>query len=250
MKIIKSNLIIKLITFLICSLICSSSLNLGNTNALSQVNSNHITIDSYDHYLWEWSTREVISTESVGYDGWSYCPSIATDNLGNVHVAWHDQSEYLGAGDDWDIFYKCWNSSTFSWTTTEIVSTESTLDSEYVSIAVDIYGNVHFTWFDESMYAGSGIDQDIFYKQKEASTASWTTTEVVSTVSTGQSSDPKIWEEFLKVDNRDFFDEHNPMGQRVGKCMELADFKIFNDGHLDKSMKQIEKIWGEIKEKC
>ncbi len=40
-------------------------------------------------------------------------------------------------------------------------------------------------------------------------------------------SDPKTWEEFLKVDNRDFFDETNLMGQRVGKCMEIADFKTF-----------------------
>lgn len=62
-------------------------------------------------------------------------------------------------------------------------------------------------------------------------------------------SDPKIWEEFLKIDNRDFFDETNSMGQQVGKCIELADFKIVNDSDLKKSMKEIEEIWGKIGKK-
>ena len=59
-------------------------------------------------------------------------------------------------------------------------------------------------------------------------------------------SDPKTWEEFLKIDNRDFFDETNPMGQQVGKCMEIADYKITNDGDLEKSKKEIEEVWGKI----
>jgi len=62
-------------------------------------------------------------------------------------------------------------------------------------------------------------------------------------------SDPKTWEEFLKVDNRDFFDETNPMGQQVKKCMELADFKIMNDADLKKSMKEIKDVWARIEKK-
>jgi len=62
-------------------------------------------------------------------------------------------------------------------------------------------------------------------------------------------SDPKTWEEFLKIDNRDFFDETNPMGQQVGKCMEIADFKIVNDADLEKSMKEIEEVWEKIKKR-
>ena len=60
-----------------------------------------------------------------------------------------------------------------------------------------------------------------------------------------KSSDPKIWEEFLKVDSRDFFDEKDPMGQQVGKLLEIADFKI-NNTDLHKSMKEIEEIWEKI----
>ena len=63
-------------------------------------------------------------------------------------------------------------------------------------------------------------------------------------------SDPKTWEEFLKVDERDFCDAKNPMGQRVGECLELADHKVFNDGGLRDSMNKIKEIWEEIKERC
>jgi len=59
-------------------------------------------------------------------------------------------------------------------------------------------------------------------------------------------TDPKKWKEFLKVDNRDFFDEKNPYGQQVKKCMELADFKIDNTD-LDESLREIEEIWAKIK---
>lgn len=64
-----------------------------------------------------------------------------------------------------------------------------------------------------------------------------------------KASDPKTWEEFLKIDNRDFFDETNPMGQQVGKCIEVADFKITNDADLEKSKKEIEDIWEKIKKR-
>jgi dephospho-CoA kinase len=66
----------------------------------------------------------------------------------------------------------------------------------------------------------------------------------------GKPSDPKTWEDFLKADNRDFFDETNPLGQQVGKCMELADYKIMNDGEFQSSLEKVKKVWEEIKEKC
>lgn len=66
----------------------------------------------------------------------------------------------------------------------------------------------------------------------------------------GKTSDPKIWEEFIKVDNRDFFDPENPKGQQVGKCLELTDYKIINDSSLENFKNKINEIWEEIKEKC
>jgi dephospho-CoA kinase len=69
-------------------------------------------------------------------------------------------------------------------------------------------------------------------------------------VSRGKLSDPKTWEEFLAVDERDYFDPNNPNGQQVGKCIKRADYLITNNGEVGNSMKEIENIWEEIKEKC
>jgi len=59
-------------------------------------------------------------------------------------------------------------------------------------------------------------------------------------------TDPKTWDEFLKVDNRDYFDKNNVFGQQVRECMAIADFKIINDD-LEESKKEVERIWEKIK---
>ena len=136
-----------------------------------------------------WTTTEVVSTESTGD---SEFPSLAVDTSGNVHIAWHDRTNYAGAESDWDIFYKCWDASTYTWTTTEVVSTESTEESSWLSLAIDTSGNVHIAWEDVTDYAGASWDWDIFYKRWNASTSAWTTTEVVSTESTEDSYSPSL----------------------------------------------------------
>jgi len=132
-----------------------------------------------------WTISEVVSTESTGY---SFHPSLAIDGAGNVHTTWEDWTDYAGSGTDYDIFYKCWNVSTSLWTTTEVVSTESILNSNYPTLTTDATRNVHIVWEDETNYAGAGGDYDIFYKCWNVSTYSWTMTEVVSTESTDASS--------------------------------------------------------------
>jgi len=62
-----------------------------------------------------------------------------------------------------------------------------------------------------------------------------------------KSSDPKTWEDFLKVDERDNFDISNPMGQQTGKLLEVSDFVIVNKGSLKDSLDEIKKIWEKIK---
>jgi hypothetical protein len=136
-----------------------------------------------------WTTAEVVSTES-----WSISrfPAIALDNETNVHVSWDDGSDYSGAGLDQDVFYKYRNYTTGVWSTTEVISTESGSFSERSSIIVDRFGNRHITWFDGSNYLSSGSDHDIFYKKWNTSTSTWTTTEVISTESNGNSDVPSI----------------------------------------------------------
>mgnify|MGYP001609705850 CR=1 FL=1 len=68
-------------------------------------------------------------------------------------------------------------------------------------------------------------------------------------LSRGKASDPRTWDEFLVIDNRDYFDESNPHGQQVRDCMARADFLIVNDADIAKSLKEVETIWEKIKER-
>ncbi|GAG72327.1 unnamed protein product, partial [marine sediment metagenome] len=85
-----------------------------------------------------------------------------------------------------------WNATTATWTMTEVVSTESTSYSTWSTLAVDGSGNVHIAWCDGTNYSGSETDNDIFYKRWNATTVTWTMTEVVSTESTSSSGYPTL----------------------------------------------------------
>lgn len=61
-------------------------------------------------------------------------------------------------------------------------------------------------------------------------------------------SDPKTWEGFLEIDIRDF-GEDDPLGQQVCKCMEMADFFIFNNSNVEVLMKRVKEIFNEIEKK-
>jgi len=140
-----------------------------------------------------WNDPETI--ESGGLNEMSRCsPSLYVEDDGTVHVAWADTLDHAGSGNDYDILYKN-RTNAGIWSNTEVVSTESTSNSEYPWIVVDNIGTVHVVWEDDSDYAGAGDDEDIFYKYKTAG-GSWSNTEVVSTESTGTS-----WYPSLEVDN-------------------------------------------------
>ena len=140
-----------------------------------------------------WTATEVVSTESTGAGPIeSYTPSLDVDSFGNIHIAWYDQTDYLGAGTDWDIFYKRWDAISSSWTTTEVVSSGFNGNAFDASLAVDSVGNVHIAWRDETNYDFAGTDWDIFYKRWDILSSSWTTTEVVSTESTLNSISPSL----------------------------------------------------------
>jgi hypothetical protein len=189
MKNKKMKLCMSLSVIFIGVLISTSMLNSIGTQALTDTNKNQSKLDSFDRFAWEWSTTNVVSTESIASSAY---PTIATDNEGNVHIAWRDSTDYDGCGTDQDIFYNRWDASTATWGTTEVVSTESTDSSWAQDIVVDIEGNVFLVWYDYTDYAGSGTDGDIFYKHRTASTSTWSTTEVVSTESTENSGHPSI----------------------------------------------------------
>ena len=134
-----------------------------------------------------WTVTEVVSTESTS-NSWN--PSLFVDSSGTVHVAWEDYTSYGGSGMDADIFYKR-KPAGGSWSVTEVVSTESIIDSCRPSLFVDSGGTVHVAWEDYTNYSGSGWDWDIFYKRKPVG-GSWSVTEVVSTESTSSSWYPSL----------------------------------------------------------
>jgi len=142
-----------------------------------------------------WTTTQVLSTQSTGY---SIFPRIAIDSHDNLHVTWSDDTNNANSGTNYDIFYKMYNAATGTWTTTTVVSTESPGGSTISQIATDSHDNVHVVWQDYSNYTNSGIDSDIFYKMKNATTGTWTTTTVVSINSTVDSKSPN-----MVIDNHD-----------------------------------------------
>ena len=170
---LKSNLLFILILF---SSIFSILYLIGNYNSIDSYGIEDLQEVNLKSNAW--TPFEIISTESIGN---SDAPSVAVDFLGNVHVVWFDWTDYNGSGTDADIFYKCWDNTTGTWTMAEVVSTESTANSLYPSIAVDNVRNVHVVWQDYTDYNSAGSDADIFYKQRNVTTASWEELEVIST---------------------------------------------------------------------
>ncbi|NPD89717.1 MAG: hypothetical protein HGN29_13480 [Asgard group archaeon] len=81
--------------------------------------------------------------------------------------------------------------SDWFWTDTEVLSKESTQNSEFSEITTDSIGNLHIVWWDPTNYLGAGTDRDIFYKRWETDSNTWTVTEVVSE-STAESFAPDI----------------------------------------------------------
>jgi len=135
-----------------------------NLNKVSKTNGDFLNSRS------DWSPWERVSTESTAISTWS---SIATDAAGNVYVVWQDDTNYTGCGTNYHIFYKM-KPNGGTWTTTEVVSSGSSNDSEYTSIAVEPEGTVHVTW-DEY----TNTTNDVYYRMKPAG-GNWTPTECIS----------------------------------------------------------------------
>ena len=62
-------------------------------------------------------------------------------------------------------------------------------------------------------------------------------------------SDPKNWEEFLKVDSRDKGIGESDFGQATGQCMGMADFVLMNNSTKEEAKKRLEEIYEEIDRK-
>jgi hypothetical protein len=115
---------------------------------------------------------EVVSPECPGD---SYAPSMVIDSGGMIHVAWMDDTDYNGSGGDKDVFYKK-KPVGGNWSSVEVVSTESTLNSYPPSLTVDFFGNVHIVWNEYNSYDKQAF---VFYKMKPLG-GNWSPTEQIS----------------------------------------------------------------------
>ncbi|MBM3234166.1 hypothetical protein FJZ19_03660 [Candidatus Pacearchaeota archaeon] len=69
-------------------------------------------------------------------------------------------------------------------------------------------------------------------------------------VARNRESDPKIWVDFLKVDERDKGIGEAETGQGVGKCMALADFSLINDSTFEEAQEKVKNIFEKISNKA
>lgn len=58
--------------------------------------------------------------------------------------------------------------------------------------------------------------------------------------------DPQTFEEFVKLDERDQGKDEPEYGQQVGKCIEMADFVIQNDGSLEEFQQKVLEVVKQI----
>jgi len=157
------------------------------TNSEIYENITEHSVNDKDLSSWWWEPLELITPE---FDIANYLSNIAIDEDNNIHIVTYSSDDILSAGTDIDVFYKRYDYSTKIWGEMELVSTESTSNSERPYIAVDSENNAYVVWYDTTNILSAGSDADIFYKQRTSS--GWGAIEIVSTESSSGSYIPSI----------------------------------------------------------
>ncbi|MHA1465285.1 MAG: hypothetical protein ACTSQ2_09365 [Candidatus Heimdallarchaeaceae archaeon] len=161
----------------------------GNIHAVWKEDNGTYIYRRYEIGPRRWMAPEALA--SVTPNGFAQI-NLAVDALDNVHFVWGDDTNYDGAGIDFDIFYKYWDATALRWNETSVVSTESALSSMMPEVKVDQDFNVHVVWYDLTDYLSCGTDYDVFYKCWDASNMKWNTTMVVSSESDRDSKRPSF----------------------------------------------------------
>ena len=150
-----------------------------------------------------WSNIQDISNNF----GESINPNLVMKN-NKIYVVWEDNTNYNGAGDDYDIFYRC-NLSGTNWEDIQVISesvegqNQNTEISRYPDIAID-ERKIYVVWQDKSNFNEAGSDWDIFYRCN-ISGLNWELIDVISepiknrNYNVGISESPKISVENEKI---------------------------------------------------
>ncbi len=148
-----------------------------------------------------WSNATVISDDSTGWnDGNSFSPSITTDENGNIHVVWRDDTNGEW-GTDEEIMYT--NCTTAGWSNATVISDVfgwNDGDSLNPCIATDLNGYVHVAWQDYTVgeWTNSIYDTEIMYANYTAT--GWSNATVISDDYTGWNKNYS-WRPSIAVDN-------------------------------------------------
>lgn len=65
-------------------------------------------------------------------------------------------------------------------------------------------------------------------------------------VARNKSTDPKTFEDFQKIDERDQGMNEPEYGQQVRKCIEMADYVLINDGNYEDFMNKCDEVISKI----
>ena len=113
-------------------------------------------------------TKNISNVEKMDY---FRCKHLRSSPIEGMHAF---REKYRS--NKFENFRPMFDSSLNGWSITEVVSTESTGDSYNACIMCGSNGDIHVLWDDDTNYAGSGSDRDIFYKMKPSG-GSWSVAE-------------------------------------------------------------------------
>jgi hypothetical protein len=140
-----------------------------------------------------WSNATVISDDSSSWNNEnSQNPSIAVDNLDNLHVVWYDNTNGIW-GTDAEIMYCNYTSAT-GWSNATVMSDDSSGwndgNSYNPEIAIDTGNNLHVVWKDdtEGWWGGGASDEEIMYCNYTSGTG-WSNATVISDDSSNWNND-------------------------------------------------------------
>ena len=119
-------------------------------------------------------------------------PSVTVDSQNNTYVAWVDDANYMGSGNDNDIFLR--NHTGGTWNIIAVISDHLNNGvSTAPEIVNDQFDNVHIVWVDDGNIDGSGTDTDIVYRKYNSTSQTWENPTVISDQSNdGDSKNPSI----------------------------------------------------------
>jgi Leucine-rich repeat (LRR) protein/Neuraminidase (sialidase) len=102
---------------------------------------------------------------------------VATDGAGNLVAAWLSLDDYLGSGDDGDIFVSYSNDGGYNWSTPAFLNTDATTDTvteTLLQVVTDGNGIWAGIWSRYGAFSGDADNRDLFATYSTDNGVTWT----------------------------------------------------------------------------